>query len=541
MVMRIVLSVVLLMSLPAMAYTKLTAAVNKNPVLEGEYFTLTIEADTSLGGEVPDTSALLKDFVVGPISRGSSTSIINGRMTQSTTWQMELMARRAGDLIIPAFKVKGKQSSPIALKVVKSQAAVNANDIYIETRLDPEDLYVQQAGVYTVKLFISKELNEGALSEPSAQGARLSQLNKQQENYEIIDGVRYMVVTREYLVQPQTSGEMVIKAPEFVGRIRENYRSLGRTATAPDTKVTVKPIPQNFPGEWLPSELVTLEESLSEPEKGYQVGTPITRTLTLTALGLTKEQLPAFSHPEVADFRLYPDKAESSHIARNGKVIAQRIESIALLPQKPGTFTLPKVQVPWFNTVTNRVEYAEVPEKTITVTGSALSTPNVSANAPEQVNVTSTQVPSTPSESHLPWWLITLTVVGWLGTLTFALLWLFAPNKKGVEPSPQASPNLNTKKQLIALQKALKARDSGTMLHALSALKPKAHTSVETWLSDAPDAQKVYQSLLHWHYKGAAAPSLDELKGLYLGVRKLVEHTQTTSVLAPLYPQNHSV
>ena len=86
----------LILALPSFALTKLTASVDKNPVLQGEYFVLSIGADDTVHGSQPDTSALLKDFIVGPTSVSSQTSIINGAVSRKTVWKTELMSRKQG-------------------------------------------------------------------------------------------------------------------------------------------------------------------------------------------------------------------------------------------------------------------------------------------------------------------------------------------------------------------------------------------------------------------------------------------------------------
>ncbi|MFP5303591.1 hypothetical protein R2R70_20650, partial [Cobetia sp. SIMBA_158] len=74
--------------------------------------------------------------------------------------------------------------------------ADNNNDIFVKTSLSSNSLYVQEAGVYTLKLYLAKELLDGSLSTPSMEDALLTQLGKQTESYELVDGKRYLVITR---------------------------------------------------------------------------------------------------------------------------------------------------------------------------------------------------------------------------------------------------------------------------------------------------------------------------------------------------------
>ena len=163
MVIRLLIPLFLLIhSFSVWAFDTLTASVDKNPVLVGEYLTLTIEANGKVSGAQPDTSGLAQQFVVGPMSVGSRTSIINGSMTSQTTWQMQVLARSAGTFTIPSFTVNGNSSEPITLTVVaRGKDDTDQKDIFIETALTPDSLYVQQAGLYTVKLYIGKDLLDG--------------------------------------------------------------------------------------------------------------------------------------------------------------------------------------------------------------------------------------------------------------------------------------------------------------------------------------------------------------------------------------------
>lgn len=132
----------LILALPSFALTKLTASVDKNPVLQGEYFVLSIGADDTVQGSQPDTSALLKDFIVGPTSVSSQTSIINGAVSRKTVWKTELMSRKQGVFQIPAFELNGVKSVPFSLEVKAREAqSGNNKDIFIKTSLTPNTLY----------------------------------------------------------------------------------------------------------------------------------------------------------------------------------------------------------------------------------------------------------------------------------------------------------------------------------------------------------------------------------------------------------------
>tara|TARA_B100001063_G_scaffold185354_1_gene175106 strand:- start:2839 stop:4494 length:1656 start_codon:yes stop_codon:yes gene_type:complete len=466
MVMRLFCCLLLLCAIPSFAATKLQASVDKNPVLAGEFFMLNISVDDNVKGEQPDTSVLLKDFVVGPTSLSTRTNIINGSINKQTTWSVKLMTRTEGQYTIPSFTVSGLSSQPIDLTVTKRAAnADNNNDIFVKTSLSSNSLYVQEAGVYTLKLYLAKELLDGSLSTPSMEDAQLTQLGKQTESYELVDGKRYLVITREYLIQPQKSGPYTIAAPVFQGRVQQNYRQLEVSAIGEDQQIEIKPIPSDYKGAWLPSELVNLGEEWQPSDDTIEVGTPITRTITLTALGVTKEQLPDIEMPTINGIRSYPDQKENNNAVRNGRVVSQQTASYALLPQTPGTYTLPEIKLPWFNTKINRISFATLPARKITVTPSStvVNTPVNTEQSIENTPVDETKADANTSaqmqtaRSYTPLWLIAVALLGyilWIGTAIF--YWVTRSNINTIEkvkplPTPRSQPSL---KKLLNIQKA---------------------------------------------------------------------------------------
>lgn len=539
MVMRLLCCLLLIAAAPLWAATQLQASVDKNPVLAGEFFVLTISADDSINSEQPDTSVLLKDFVVGPTSVSSRTNIINGEISKQTNWSVKLMTRKEGTYTIPAFTVAGVSSKPIELTVAKrSQTSEQNKEAFIKTSIKPTSLYVQEAGVYTVKLYLdnNKELLDGNLTTPEMENAELTPINKQSEDYELIDGKRYLVITREYLVQPQKSGVNTITAPVFNGRIRQNYRQMAVSAMGEDVDIEIKPIPENYSGAWLPSELVNLDEQWQPKDDTVEVGTPITRTITLTALGVTKEQLPDIDMPQVQGFRSYPDEKESNHLVRDGRVISQQTASYALLPQTPGTYTLPEIKLPWFNTKINRISYATIPARTLTVVPSTNPlTPTAPAIAEPQT-ASSNELSHTPTNVQTvtqvtsPMWLIIVAVVGyglWLITLVLYI------KKRPQQSTPKALSKTVTSVSLNELKLFAKQNNSSAFYNALN-LYAKQHTgknvaAIEYLLASLKNTQ-LNDEIAKLRTK--LYSSADEQVDLSLIVNLLsqaTKHTQSTS------------
>ena len=100
-------------------------------------------------------------------------------------------------------------------------------------------------------------------------------------------------------------------------------------------------------------------------------GEPITRTLSLNAEGLTASQLPVMmTDMATGPVKLYLDQAQLDTETQAEKgVISQRIESAAVVVNQGGNATLPAVKIPWWDTNTDTLRYAELPAKNLQIQG----------------------------------------------------------------------------------------------------------------------------------------------------------------------------
>jgi len=361
------------------AFANVSATIDKNPVVAGESIVLNVVADESLDNNDFDSSPLLKDFIVGRTSVSSQTSMINFKTSYTTRWQTVLIARKAGNYTIPSFDINGQKTAAISLKVLPANT-VNKNqqqDLFIEASVSNNDVYVQQQFTLQVKLYFASELKRGSLTEPTLTGATITQVGKDKENVEISNGRRFRVIERNYAINPQQSGDFVLSSPMFSGEViksssrRSSFLSFGEStpvsALGKEISIKVRPIPEDFHGQWLPNELLSINDEWQPKDQQFKVGEPITRTITLTAAGLSEEQLPKLTIPLPDGLKIYPDQAKLHTSVNNAKLISQKVQNFAIVASTPGTFTLPKMVIPWWNTVTNRYQEAVLPEKTIIV------------------------------------------------------------------------------------------------------------------------------------------------------------------------------
>jgi hypothetical protein len=389
----------------------LQAFVDRNPVAEDESFTLTLESGGDLDGS-PDLSPLRRDFDVEGQARSSSISIINGSMSRTSQWRIQLMAKHSGRLTIPPISVGGERSPSLTLTVTPAgQPSASAADggLFLEVSVKPHTVYVQQQILYTVRLFSAVTLANGSsLSGPSPPGgdAVVEKLGEDKHYQAVRNGMRYQVTERSYALYPQKSGDLAIPPLVLEGDIVQNGGG-GLFAFDPFNQsvrhkhlrsqaehVTVKPIPAAFHGShWLPARSLQLEEVWAPDPPRFRIGQPATRTVAIMADGLTASQLPVLAGVAVKGLKQYPDQPSLKDTQANDGVTGLRTQKIAYIPTQAGEVTLPAIEIPWWNTDSDRQEVARLPARTFTIPPA----PGSAANPPPPPAPDSTTPQSTPA------------------------------------------------------------------------------------------------------------------------------------------------
>ena len=414
---RIVFLLTLLLSTAAYAdVNSLEATIDRNPVMLDEAIRLTVTADGSADRDAFDSSPLLKDFVVGRTSVSSQTSIVNFDTKRTTVWTTTLFPRKEGTFTIPSLTIEGKSTKPIQVKVIPVQEQSNvARDYFVTTNIDVKEAYLNQQLLYTVKLFLSSNIERGSLQAPEMQNAEITQLGEDKQYTDIVNGRRYQIIERQFAVVPQASGEFALRGPIFTGEVmaantNQRFGFFNRTQqinrVGPDITVNIKPIPQGIDYPWLPSEMVRVDEEWPQGDS-FVAGEPVTRIVTLTALGVVEEQLPDIPEFYPPNFKLYPDQSNTTTVEKDQSLISQRQTSLAIIPTQPGNFVLPEITIPWFNTLTQQTEYATIPARSITVapasgannanTPNSLDTPSISSASNEDIQ---NDIPSTAKQPN---------------------------------------------------------------------------------------------------------------------------------------------
>lgn len=494
MVKRILLPVFLLLAQlaalqPAQA-SELSVEPDRTQLYEGEVLTLTVrgsmEIDLNLSNlfnfdlsdlPSPDIEKVEPDFEILARNQRYSVQTVNGDMTGEITWTYQLAPTRTGKLTIPELTFKDATSKPVEIDVVTGTAPdqeAGARDSFIELSADKAEVYVQEQLVLTVQLFFSGNLIRGELSEPEHPDAIIESLGKQREFTRYRDGVRYRVVERRYAIFPQQAGQLSLAPIRFEGQARD---ANGQLKFLRDQQqlydVPVKPVPDAYPADqpWLPARSLALAEGGLPPAGELNAGANLTRKITLHADGLPTEALPPLPQETPAAIRSYPESP-----LRNTETTVDGLRSTlqqeaALVPVQAGDVVLPAIRIPWWNTETDQLEQAILPERRYTITGNsavaAAPVPDNSAPETPPATTPATADDLPPADSTGSFWLWLSLVLGLLWLATLVLWWLSRKPSGGALSSEPLEDDTekHAYEQLIRAVKNGSADTTGQLLH----------------------------------------------------------------------------
>ena len=363
----------------------ITVKTDRNPVALQESFQLIFEANGRVDDD-PDFTPLEKDFQILSTSVSSSMNIINSKITNIKQWQLTVFAKRAGPLRVPAIAFGKDRSPPSALMVKKTATGANNSeqqDVFVEVEARPAAAYVQSEIIYIVRLFRSLPMSNETLSDLElSHGKAVIEPLEDDKSYETtLKGRRFGVFERRYAVYPQVSGPLAFAPVRYQGQASAGglfgYDPFGpkpRTIIRQSrpVRLEIKPAPASYQAQhWLPAKSVKIAEEWSGDPFALSSGEPATRTVTVTAKGLTASQLPALPEQRFADFRQYPDKPALTDRKTGAGITGERRQKSAIIPMRAGEYVLPEIVLPWWNTETMTMERAVLPARKVKVAASA--------------------------------------------------------------------------------------------------------------------------------------------------------------------------
>lgn len=468
-----------------------TAKVDRVSVDLNESFLLEINFDTD---EEPDLTVLETGFYVGQISKTSNTSIYNKQIQRSMTWQVALMPKSTGEQEIPPITVGGEQSAALKITVNEPRNEPPGEaDVFVVSEVDHTEAYVQAQILYSIKVYRAVATRQPALREPSISGVEvLAELAGDEKSYDaVLNGKAYNVVERIIALYPQESGEISISPSRFEARVLRDGRITGRKVFVSDAHtinvLPVPPPPSDYPdATWLPARDVQLSEDWSREPDRINAGEPVTRHVTISALGQIETQIPAIEPPSIDGLNIYADKPELSRIVEADGIRGIRKDQYAIIGVSGGAIEIPRLEVPWWNIDEGAWRVATLPARTINIR--AVDGPAPDEPVAESVNEARSEEPgvderATPSIMSDGFWQRASQLLAAVWLLTIFGWWWSSRNRYGKREVREPEPPPVYKRQAKFVKAARKAAVAGDRSAVRSAVLEWGHLQ---WPDNGP-------------------------------------------------------
>lgn len=241
-------------------------------------------------------------------------------------------------------------------------------DVFVWATTDKAKAYVGEQLDYRMDVYERALMASVTLrTPPSFADFYTYDLPEGEASVEDVAGVAYRVRPGMHrALFPQKAGKLVIGAPEItIGRRRRDR--------GPAVEVEVLPLPaQGQPPGFSPNNVGKIIVTAKADRVAVEAGQPLTWTVEITGDGNIALVDPG-AWPTIVGARRYDPKIEST-MRTDSRIGGTRTYSFLVIPEAPGTVSLPEVKVDYFDPGTARYEIAKAEPIAIEVTGTASAT-----------------------------------------------------------------------------------------------------------------------------------------------------------------------
>ena len=248
----------------------------------------------------------------------------------------------------------------------------SSEELFLEIEVNKESVYVQEQLLFTVRLYYTiNGIRNPQFTELEMADTVIQLIGSPNQYEKLIDGVRYGVYEKRYVIFPQRSGPLEIPDILFRGEVTDGssnfvFRNLNtRRVTAFIDGITIDVMERSASAAssrfWLPVSNLTLEETWSDELTDVQIGDSLIRTITMVAEGLDGAVLPPFGGTELIGANVYPDPSEIDRTFVDGAIVGTRVETMTIVPTESGALEIPEISIPWWNVDIGELEATVIP------------------------------------------------------------------------------------------------------------------------------------------------------------------------------------
>jgi hypothetical protein len=189
--------------------------------------------------------------------------------------------------------------------------------------------------------------------------------DRPQNSNKQIGPVRYAGITETYVIYPQQAGDFHLPREQL---------TVPYALAPPKNTIANVPLPTlvfhaDVPAAardldyFLPTTALTMQQKWSSPMKNLRVGDLIERTVTVTATKMQSMLIPPLPLDAPNGIRVYPEEpiVHDQKTDRGDFVYGRRTQTAKYFIQKEGDYTLPPIELKWWNLSSHRLVTATLP------------------------------------------------------------------------------------------------------------------------------------------------------------------------------------
>lgn len=343
--------------------------------------------------------------------QSSRFTSVNGKTSQSFsyTYTLTLRAQKEGQFSFGPVTVGGVKSNTVSYSIGSAAdpaPAPGANpsvqdrhnsadgpkfigkgdgNLFLKAEVSRTNAYEQEALVYTVKLYTTYDAIKfiGATAAPKFEGFVIEESKdiSTSLNYETYQGKTYATaIIARYIIFPQMEGDLKVIGNKYTISVdeREYYhdpfwgsmsvaKPLELNVTPNDLTVNVKPLPKPVPANFSGG-VGQFKISSELPSQNFKSNQAASIVYTVTGTGNLKYvKLPDLNALYPSQLEVYsPTPDVNANVGRTNVSGTAKFD-YSFMPLEAGTFSIPSVQLVYFDPQTGRYETSEAKGYTINV------------------------------------------------------------------------------------------------------------------------------------------------------------------------------
>jgi hypothetical protein len=333
----------------------------------------------------------IKGFHVTQGGSSSRVEIINGTYRSGIDYTFFLTPSKTGTFQIgPAeILIDGKtyksNSQKLHVRSQKTQGDAQPKTVFLSASLSKAKVFEDEQPIYTLRLYLRRHASNISLQLPELENVTFTQLEEARQYEGVHDGLQYHVIEIPYALVPSKEGRYVIDParmsmtvsepgrrsgrglfddPFFSNRLGSGNRPLSVTSKGLELMVDPLPLqdrPENFSGLVGDFKIGARIEPLR-----LKAGESATLTVTVEGRG-NVDRIPSIKMPDLKQIKVYADEPALNREMNASGIRGSKTMKWALVPEKEGTYRIPSLSVPFFDTKKSRYNVMETRSFDLTV------------------------------------------------------------------------------------------------------------------------------------------------------------------------------